>query len=334
MEFMLAESLDTAQNPKFDDEKMKILDELEKRGDTVCEKKKDGSRVGIGRENGKITIPNRRGVDYARQKNVPELIQIANALPDGTFLDGEATALCNPANCPHMNGKEKKCLYPCPGRECRIFGQRRMGTTTLSKVWTLEKLIPIQFEPFDILRYRGEDVEKKPFLERKDLLKEIVKEMSLPSVQLVWYQKSGFKELFRSELEGVMLKKTWARYLHDRVRYWMKCKHTHRKIGSVVGFTEGQGKNASLWGSLVLVKDERVIGRCGGGFTDLERQQIKQQFLTDKHSTYDTFWRRWIKHVNKPWTAVKTNLQIEVLYQEESKFGIMYAPRKFSILEP
>lgn len=337
MEFMLAESLDTPKNPLISPDetedgevgleaKKRKLDELEARGDVAAEAKKDGTRVGVGNENGKITLPNRRNQDYALERNLPQIEAVAKQLPDNTFIDCEVTGICNPPSCPNR----QRCLYPTPGRECRLLSEIRCGTRKRSKIPLLQRRIPVQLEPFDILKLRGKNVEKLPFLERKALLKDLLDELDLPNVKLVWYRTKNFYEFFRAELEGLMLKKTWSIYLHDRCSYWLKCKRTYLKTGRVIGWTEGNGKNANLWGSLVLAKDNQLIGRCGGGFSDQQRRSIKD--LLNRAPIKREYHRLY--EINKPWTPIDTKLRIQTLYQEESKYGIMYAPRCWRIINP
>lgn len=272
-------------------------------------------------QNGKCSIPNRRGLDYYPIKNLPEINRVADALPLGTVIDGELVA---------FNSESKID---------RLLTQRRCGTKIRSKAILLAKRIPIHFFAFDILKLRGKDLTRKPFVKRKALLEKLVAEISgkmekitdAITLRYLPYQTEGFVEMFEQESEGVVIKRLNSSYVGSRSIYWLKCKHTLRQVCNVIGYTEGKGRNTHLWGALVLTKNGRYVGKCGGGFSDVERAKIK--LVLDKSQRLRPDWKL-MQAVKDPFTMVKTELKIETIYSEETVYHIMFQPRKLNIIWP
>lgn len=148
----------------------------------------DGTRAMLVKKaDGSISIPNRRAVDYAQERNLPELTEILSLFPNDTSVDGEVVAF------------DKK------GKIDRIMSQRRCGTTLPYRVAFLKTQIPVFFYAFDILRLSGKDFETKPYLERKAVLDDFVATILHSNFKYLCYQRKDFRQLFDSELEGIMV---------------------------------------------------------------------------------------------------------------------------------
>ena len=92
-----------------------------------------------------------RGEELVTDK-YPELQVLAEALPDGTVIDGEIL--------PYKDGR------PLP------FGQlqRRIGRKTVGKKLLTE--VPVVLMCYDLLEHAGEDIRERPMQERRALLEE------------------------------------------------------------------------------------------------------------------------------------------------------------------
>jgi bifunctional non-homologous end joining protein LigD len=80
-------------------------------------------------------------------------------------------------------------------------------------------------------------------------------------------------------LEGVMAKQVGSKYYEGkRTRYWLKVKTHGRQEFVVAGYTRGEGRRASSFGSLVLaVNDDgelRYVGNVGTGFDSKEIDRL------------------------------------------------------------
>lgn len=291
-----------------------FLEQYESRGQKV-ESKIDGTRVALIKDSdGRIGIPNRRAVNYADFHNLPELEDILSLFPNDTIVDGEVYALDN------------------EGKVSRILTQTRCGTKIRSEALRKAKLVPVYVYGFDMLRLAGKDLERSPYLERKNTLKDFVKEISHPNLNYLGYESKDFRTLFNAEPEGLVVKVPWAPYVHDRSFYWLKVKHTDVEVVNVVGWTSGEGKNSELFGSLVCMLNGQYVGNCGGGFTDAER--IKVAEIVRKAPRLFPEWKL-SQEVTKPFTRIQTDLKLEVLFQEKTaEKNHFFCPRMKRIIWP
>ena len=83
-------------------------------------------------------------------------------------------------------------------------------------------------------------------------------------------------------LEGVLAKRRGSRYLEGkRTRDWLKIKTHDRQEFVICGYTKGQGRRASGFGSLVLGTYEddglRWVGNVGTGFTERTIEELMQK---------------------------------------------------------
>jgi bifunctional non-homologous end joining protein LigD len=107
---------------------------------------------------------------------------------------------------------------------------------------------------FDILFLDGKDMRRKPLLERKALLKQV-----LPSNSLLRYSKhikakgtALFKKAKQAGLEGVMAKRAAGLYYSGkRTREWLKFKAMNEQEVVIVGYTAPR-RSRKYFGALVL----------------------------------------------------------------------------------
>jgi bifunctional non-homologous end joining protein LigD len=133
---------------------------------------------------------------------------------------------------------------------------------------------PLCYYVFDILFLNTKDICDQPLIERKKLLKKILKETDVIkySDHIVGEGISFFKAAQKKDLEGIMAKKADSNYYKGkRSSEWLKIKNHHSQEAIIAGFTEPTGAR-KYFGALVLaIKDGdklKYVGHTGSGFTE------------------------------------------------------------------
>ena len=204
--------------------------------DYFAEWKWDGIRSQAIRRQGQSFVWS-RGEELIGER-FPEILAVADALPDGTVLDGEIVIA--------KNG------------DVQSFAelQRRIGRKTVGK--KLLKECPAHFVPFDVLEHGGEDVRGRPLIERRALLDALAEpfadRLNLSPSDLLegatWDAFAAHREHSRAmRAEGLMLKRKDAPYGVGRVRGpWWKWKVEPYTVDGVMLYAQrGHGRRASLY---------------------------------------------------------------------------------------
>jgi ATP-dependent DNA ligase len=128
-----------------------------------------------------------------------------------------------------------------------------------------EKYGECLFYAFDILFYCGEDVRKRPYYWRYNLLRQV--QEHLPILRLPERCETDFHSFFRKIIdtggEGIMLKQRDAVYnSNKRSRAWYKYKKRSEVDCFVTGSTPGEGEFSGLVGSLLMSVLDPETGEC------------------------------------------------------------------------
>jgi len=341
LRFMLCGSMDSPEHPLLDEEKIPKIQALENSGRYIFEAKLDGTCGGLGKlVDGTVTIPNRRGVDYAKEGNLSELVAAAKCFPKDTMSVGEIVVMCNPEACNYKETCEHKIGHPC-----RTLTQRRCGTKNADKARELMRTLPVEFVTWDIPRLNGEDLKNMPLIERKKILRDFIQmareDAKIPNLREIEYQEKNAVELFMSEPEGIVAKLKDSIYVEmeegtsssNRLQLWMKIKHTFIVIRDIIGYSlEAEGRLSGKLRNLVMLDNGRFCGTVGGGFSDQEREQVKA-FLDNFPSApapYSLTGKLKHRLIYKPGNTLK----VKVAYQEVTPANILYAPRMIDLLYP
>jgi DNA ligase-1 len=295
----------------------------------LVEWKWDGIRAQMIRRAG-ATFLWSRGEELITER-FPELLPVAEALPDGTVLDGEIVA--------YKNG-----VLP--------FGdlQKRIGRKTLGKKILAD--VPARFIAFDLLEDGGDDVRGLPLRERRRRLEEIVatvvgwasahhrasidvaesKDVSggprptlpregeapaEPPVSLsrtvsasTWPEVVAKREESReNRAEGLMLKRLDSPYGVGRPRGpWWKWKVTPFTVDAVLVYAQrGHGRRASLYTDYTFAvwKDGELVpfAKAYSGLTDAEIREV------------DRFVRRTTLEKFGPVRQVEPSLVMELAFE-------------------
>jgi bifunctional non-homologous end joining protein LigD len=188
---------------------------------------------------------------------------------------------------------------------------------------------PLVYYVFDILSCKQKDVTDTPLIERKKILKRVLKKTGV--VRFCSYiEENGidfFKTIKTEDLEGVVAKRKDSIYIPGvRTKDWLKVKNHKSQEAIIAGFTEPRGSRTGF-GSLLLAhyddKKLRYIGHAGTGFSEKALKELKQQMkkLISKKSPFEEPVK-----VNNRVTWLKPELVCEVAYSEITKEGILRHP--------
>ena len=138
--------------------------------DWLVEWKWDGIRAQLVKRDGRLWLWS-RGEELITER-FPELHELAEALPDGSVLDGELVAWKEPAT-------GSGAVF---GIQPFALLQQRIGRKTLSK--KLLEEVPAALLAYDLLEWRGEDWRSRPQDERRARLELLVAEVGDARLQL------------------------------------------------------------------------------------------------------------------------------------------------------
>ncbi|MEM0350194.1 MAG: ATP-dependent DNA ligase [Archaeoglobaceae archaeon] len=246
------------------------FEEAIENGNIAVEWKFDGSRVQIHWGNGVLKIYSRKLENVTNA--LPEIVEeIKRCVKEGVILDGEVIAV--------KDGK------PLPFQHVlRRFRRKHEVSKMVEK-------IPLQLFIFDVLYANGEVIDK-PLKERRELLKEYIKESEKIKIaeQVVTKDKDVVEKIFNEAIsaghEGVMLKNPESPYIPGkRGKHWLKLKSVMETLDLVVvGGEWGEGKRSHLISSYELACIDKNtgkllrVGRVATGFTDEDLEELTELF--------------------------------------------------------
>ena len=189
--------------------------------------------------------------------------------------------------------------------------------------------LTIVYQVFDLLYLNGHSTENLDYLQRKELLKEALKETDLVKYHDHVLEKG--KEFFRlvenMGLEGMMAKKIDSTYAtNSRNGDWLKIKSQQTEEVLICGFTAPKGSRKKF-GSLILGRyngDEIIFtGHTGTGFSDKTLTEIykKMEPLIISKPVFKT-----IPKTNDKPTWIKPELIAEIKFTEMTKDHIFRHP--------
>ena len=209
--------------------------------DWLVEWKYDGIRAQVVRRAGQVWVWS-RGEELVTDR-FPEVVALAQSLPDGSVLDGEIL-VCKDAR-------------PAPFN----LLQQRIGRKTLTKKVLADA--PCGFIAYDLLEWGGVDQREQPQSARRPLLEVAagaVDGMQLSPIEArgSWAEFAALRESSRERgVEGFMLKHRAARYGTGR-----------RKQEDLLGGTWWKWKIDPLTADAVLIYAQAGHGRRASVYTD------------------------------------------------------------------
>lgn len=182
---------------------------------------------------------------------------------------------------------------------------------------------------FDLLFFNGKDYRNEPLVERKKILRKVLKKSSLISLSEDIEEKGilFFKKAEKIHLEGLVGKRMSSFYVSKRSSDWVKIKTQNRQEVVIGGFTEPRGSREGFGALLVGVYDEEghfnFVGHVGTGFDDKLLRELHQKMVKLKiaKSPFDNNVK-----LNMPATWIKPKLLCEVSFTEWTQDNIMRHP--------
>jgi DNA ligase 1 len=205
--------------------------------DWLAEWKFDGIRGQLVKRAGQVWLWS-RGEELMTER-FPDVVALADGLPDGTVLDGEVLAWL-----PGVDAPAPFALL-----------QQRIGRKTISKA-ILAKA-PCTFVAYDLLEARGQDIRSLPQAERRQRLEETC--ASAPGLRLspllqadTWAQLAAQRAEARDRsVEGLMLKHRQAAYGTGRTKAdgtWWKWKLDPMSVDCVLIYAQaGHGRRSGVY---------------------------------------------------------------------------------------
>jgi len=200
----------------------------------LAEWKYDGIRAQVLRRDGRCWIWS-RGEELMTER-FPEVVALAERLPEGTVLDGEILVWVDGAPAPFQ----------------RL--QQRIGRKNLTKKLLAEA--PVSFIAYDLLEWQGSDQRTQPLHHRRALLEALCADAGMPLSPRVtaenWPALSALRQQSRERgVEGFMLKALDSAYGSGRTKAdgtWWKWKVDPLSVDCVLIYAQaGHGRRASVY---------------------------------------------------------------------------------------
>ena len=275
------------------------LEDLGDVTDWQAEWKWDGIRAQVIKRAGQVFIWS-RGEDLMTER-FPEIAAAAEALPDGTVLDGEV-----------LPWSETDGVMPF------TILQQRIGRKNLTPKILAE--IPVILQCYDILESGGEDIRAETIKKRRKILEKTLRGLNKEAKRILyptdivsagsWDELTRIRETSRARrVEGFMLKQLSSPYRTGRHRGdWWKWKIDPYTIDAVLIYAQkGSGKRSNLFTDYTFAvwKEGELVpfAKAYSGLTDAEIRQV-DRFVRD--NTKETFG---------PVRSVKPELVFELAFE-------------------
>ena len=233
----------------------------------IAERKWDGIRGQVIIRKGEVFVWS-RGEELITNK-FPEFAPLPSILPDGTVIDGE--------------------ILPFKNEQPLSFNilQTRIGRKNVTKKVLTEA--PVILMAYDLLEWEGKDIREMPFVQRRQLLEEVLHAhpgdgvlRASPLVEFSsWDTLSKERDQSRQYLcEGLMLKRKQSTYQTGRKKgSWWKWKVDPLIIDAVMIYAQrGHGRRANLYTDFTFAvwDEDRLVPftKAYSGLTDKEFQEI------------------------------------------------------------
>ena len=269
--------------------------------------KYDGMRMQIHRNNDEIKIFTRRLENVTNQ--FPEVVDCVKKYvhENKVILDSEAVG---------YNKKTGKYL-PFQNISQRI--KRKYDIQKMSEQF------PVEVNVFDIINYKGKNVINEPFIERKKIIKKIIKNVTKKikvAKSIITSDKKEamdfYKEAISSGNEGLMVKKLDAHYKPGaRVGFMCKLKAERETFDLTIVKSEwGEGKRSNWLSSYSIAcrdEDEFLeVGKASTGLKEKREEGLSFAEMTD-------LLKPLIKKEEGKEAILKPKVVIEVGYEEIQK---------------
>jgi bifunctional non-homologous end joining protein LigD len=249
--------------PEFrEPQKATLVDHVPSGSAWLHELKYDGYRCLLGVGGGRAKIYTRSGLDWTAK--FPEIAAAAAELEIGSALfDGEIV---------------------------KLDEHGRSGFSALQQAIS-EGGRGLTLFLFDALELGGEDLTRRPNIERKDRLASALGEGKPPTIlyaeHVVGHGEKLFAAVCEAGGEGIISKRADAPYRSSRTKSWLKVKCTHRQEFVIIGWTPSD--KSRHFRSLLLAVNEggtlRYAGKVGTGFSVGTLQDLAERMKRIERKT-------------------------------------------------
>jgi bifunctional non-homologous end joining protein LigD len=195
----------------------------------------------------------------------------------------------------------------------------------------------MRYVAFDLLSLDGEDLRAKPLIERKAILKKLMKNAKTPllySDHLAGDAKHAHGEACRLKLEGLVSKRKDAPYVSRRDSSWIKSKCLGRSEFVIGGFRPSD-KAGRAFASLLLgeytPKGLVYRGRVGTGFDTRLLADLGQKLKSRQRTTSP--FRDVPREIGTEARWVRPDLVAEIAYTELTGDGHLRHPAFIALRE-
>jgi DNA ligase D-like protein (predicted ligase) len=294
-----------------------LTEELPGEGKWVYEPKLDGVRVLVYVSRGSVRM-------YSRNRKLlndayPELKDaLSRAVRGDAVLDGEVVAFD-------------------PERGITSFSRLQQRMQLRDPVRARRSQVPVHLYLFDCMYYEGIDLTGLQLVERKSVLKDIIRFDD--AVRETTYRTSGAPAMLRKACEqgeeGIIAKRADSRYVSARSTDWLKIKCVRRQELVIGGYTAPQGSRERLGALLVGYYDHgdaapgsgralRYAGKVGTGY-DRKTLEFLYSRLVPLHRSTSPFAGGPRPAADIQW--VTPSLVAEIGFSEWTSAGLLRHPR-------
>ncbi len=266
----------------------------------IYEPKFDGIRMLAYVQNGKCVLKSRNDKDITN--DYKSIANELSKLKHDCVLDGELGALDE---------------HGTPNFE--LWQQSKLGTKNIDLVYFI----------FDLIYLNGESLTSKTLIERKKMLKRMLKQ----SDQVLYVDDmktdgiKAYKACMENMLEGVVAKVSDSVYESGRrSTNWIKVKSTQSSEYHIIGYSKGTGGRAKTFGALHLgyfdeKKKLQYAGKVGTGFNETILKDLIKRMkpLVTKTNPLESGGPRSAVFVEPKMVA-------EIKYAEKTRDGKLRAP--------
>jgi DNA ligase 1 len=284
--------------------------ELGPAGDWIVEWKWDGIRAQLVKRNGELHIWS-RGEELVTER-FPELALLAQAIPDGTVIDGEIVVW------------KEGSVQPFALLQQRI-GRKRLSQSILNSA-------PVALLAYDLLEWSAEDWRGRPQHVRRVQLEACIEAIDQPQLKLSplvtgndWDELMQRREESRHRnVEGLMLKQRNSAYGSGRTKnvgIWWKWKIDPYTVDAILVYAQrGHGRRASLYTDYTFAVWSHGIDHPGRSLVPFAKAYSG---LSDKEiQEVDAIVRRTTTEQFGPVRSVEPTLVFELAFE-----GIMRSSR-------
>jgi DNA ligase D-like protein (predicted ligase) len=283
--------------------------------DWIFEPKLDGIRALVYAIGGSARLfsRNHKPLDEA----YPELVEgLAAAVLGNAVLDGEIVAID-------------------PRTRLSSFSLLQRRSQLRDATLARETGVAVKIYLFDCLFSEGVDVTALPLIERKTVLRDVVRYDD--DIVFTPFRTRGGAEMFRRACnrgaEGILAKRAGSTYVSGRSTDWLKIKCLNQQEFVIGGFTPPKGARERLGALLVGYYDGdalRYAGKVGTGY-DRDTLEMLHQRLSPLRRQRAPFAPGPLPSGQVTWVAPR--LVAEIGFSEWTTAGLLRHPRYLGLRE-